>query len=45
MGRIKIIDEFTDLKVSRQRKSQLRKAKQGLCILCGDKAVSNGAVP
>ena len=31
----KIHDEFTDLPVSRQRKSQLRRQRDGLCIICG----------
>ncbi|MDE3068141.1 MAG: hypothetical protein KGJ60_11400 [Verrucomicrobiota bacterium] len=35
MGRAKIHDEFTDLPVSRQRKCQLRRQKEGRCIICG----------
>ena len=31
----RIEDEFTDLKISRQRKWQLRHAKEGKCIKCG----------
>lgn len=31
----KIFDEFTDRKVSRQRKYQLRKKRDGLCHKCG----------
>ena len=31
----KIIDEFTDLNISRQRKSQLRNKRDGLCVKCG----------
>ena len=31
----RIVDEFTDLKLSRQRKWQLRRAKEGKCIKCG----------
>lgn len=31
-----IQDQFTELKVSRQRKWQLRKAVLGLCQICGD---------
>jgi hypothetical protein len=31
----RIVDEFTDLEVSRQRKWQLRRAKEGKCIKCG----------
>jgi hypothetical protein len=33
MGR-KIIDEFSNLPVSRQRKAQLRAVKRGLCAWC-----------
>lgn len=35
----KITDEFSDLKVSRQRKWQLRREKAGLCRICGQPAV------
>ena len=38
----KIIDEFTDLPVSRQYKHMLRKNKAGLCRLCDQKMVSGG---
>jgi len=38
----KIIDEFTDLRISRQYKYQLRRRKEGECILCGKKAVNRG---
>jgi hypothetical protein len=31
-----IVDEFTPLKVSRQRKWQLRRVKAGLCIKCSN---------
>lgn len=31
----KIIDEFTDRPVSRARKQQLRRMRDGLCKLCG----------
>jgi hypothetical protein len=31
----RILDEFTDLELSRQRKWQLRRAKEGRCIKCG----------
>ena len=34
-----ISDKFSKLKISRQRKWQLRRQAAGLCILCGDKAV------
>ena len=37
----RIIDEFTDLPISRQRKYQLRMAKQGRCVNCGKKATRN----
>lgn len=33
--RTKIIDEFTDLPISRQRKFQLRMRRDGRCIACG----------
>jgi hypothetical protein len=32
----KITDEFSDLPVSHQRKSQLRNRRDGKCILCGE---------
>lgn len=41
-GRLPIQDEFTHLKVSKQRKKQLRYAKAGLCTLCGAQAVISG---
>jgi len=31
-----ILDEFTSLKVSRQRRYQLRRERDGLCRLCGE---------
>ena len=34
-----IRDEFTDLKISRQRKYQLRKQRDGLCTECGKPAI------
>jgi hypothetical protein len=34
-----IQDEFTDLKISNQRRWQLRRAKEGRCIICGGRAV------
>jgi hypothetical protein len=34
--RKKIIDEFTDLPISRQQKWQLRRAKEGRCVICGE---------
>ena len=40
--RAKIIDEFTDLPVSRQRKCQLRHNKSGLCMTCGKPSVFGG---
>jgi hypothetical protein len=38
--RKKIIDEFTDRPISRQQKWQLRRAKEGRCVICGDKRVT-----
>lgn len=35
-----IIDEFTHLPVSRQRKHQLRKEKLGICSICTKPATS-----
>lgn len=37
MAKKRIVDEFTDLKVSRQRKYQLRQAAKRKCVLCGRK--------
>jgi hypothetical protein len=34
--RKKIIDEFTKLPISRQQKWQLRRAKEGRCVICGE---------
>ena len=34
--RKKIIDEFTDRPISRQQKWQLRRAKEGRCVICGE---------
>jgi len=34
-----IIDQFTDLPITRQRKWQLRKQAEGKCITCGAPAV------
>ena len=34
-----ISDKFSKLKISRQRKWQLRRKAAGLCVRCGDKAV------
>lgn len=39
-GRQRIVDEFMDLNVSRQRKWQLRQSKKGLCIVCSERAVA-----
>lgn len=39
-GRPPIIDEFTDLKVSRQRKKALRNIKDGNCQ-CGNKPLKD----
>jgi hypothetical protein len=38
--RKKIIDEFTDLPISRQQKWQLRRAKEGRCVICGEPKVT-----
>lgn len=35
-----IKDQFTHLKVSRQRKYQLRKARDKRCIICGEPSVT-----
>lgn len=40
MSRKRIIDEFTDLPVSRQRKYQLRATRDGRCTECGKKATA-----
>ena len=42
IGRPEIVDEFTHLPVSRQRKWQLRKMAQGGCRICGQAAISGG---
>lgn len=34
-SRLKIQDEFTHLNISRQRKYQLRRKRDGLCTICG----------
>lgn len=38
--RKKIVDEFTDRPISRQQKWQLRRAKEGRCVICGEKKVT-----
>ena len=38
--RKKILDEFTDLPISRQQKWQLRRAKEGRCVICGQPKVT-----
>ena len=38
--RKKIIDEFTELPISRQQKWQLRRAKEGRCVICGQPKVT-----
>lgn len=38
--RKKIVDEFTDLPISRQQKWQLRRAKEGRCVICGQPKVT-----
>jgi hypothetical protein len=40
MSRKRIEDEFTDLKISRQRKYQLRMRREGRCTECGETAVA-----
>jgi hypothetical protein len=35
-SRKRIEDEFTSLKISRERKRQLRRVKAGLCVKCSD---------
>ena len=39
-SRVRIQDEFTDLPVSRGRKYQLRRHKEGRCIKCGEPQVA-----
>lgn len=41
----KIIDEFTGLTISRQRKKQLRWKKNGRRLTCGEPAVTNHHCP
>ena len=36
----KIIDEFSDLPVARQRKTQLRYKRDGKCVVCGQPVVT-----
>lgn len=36
-----IKDEFSGKKMSRQRRYQLRKRKEGKCILCGDPTLAS----
>ena len=36
-----IVDEFTDMPISKQRRWQLRKEKAGKCITCGKAAVKH----
>jgi len=43
-GRRPIHDEFSALPVSRQRKWQLRRRKEGRCIVCGDEAQDDRCV-
>ena len=38
--RKKIMDEFTSLPISRQQKWQLRRAKEGRCVICGEPKVT-----
>jgi hypothetical protein len=37
-----IVDEFTSLPISRQRRYQLRKHRDRKCIRCGQQAVNQG---
>jgi len=39
-SRARVKDEFTDLPVSRQRKYQLRRQKEGKCVKCGQPQVA-----
>ena len=41
-GRPKIMDEFTDLPISTQRKWQLRQRKRGKCTRCAKPATKGG---
>jgi len=41
-GRPEIVDEFSHLPVSRQRKWQLRQMAKGGCRICGQTAISGG---
>jgi len=45
MNKNAIRDEFTNLPICRQRKHQLRKAKQGLCYVCMKPALTSGLCP
>jgi hypothetical protein len=38
--RKKIVDEFTEMPISRQQKWQLRRAKEGRCVICGEPKVT-----
>jgi len=38
-----IKDEFTHLKISRQRKHQLRRIRDGLCEICGEPRVGSAS--
>jgi len=40
MSRRRIQDALTNLPISRQRKYELRKAKEKRCVICGDPAVT-----
>lgn len=37
-----IIDELTELPISRQRRYQLRKRREGRCVRCGQEAIQGG---
>lgn len=42
-GQNQIVDAFTDLPVSRQRKWQLRRQAAGLCEKCGQPSIPDAA--
>jgi hypothetical protein len=44
MSRPRIRDEFSDLPVSPQRKSQMRREKRGLCGMCGKEPIESGGL-
>ena len=40
-----IVDQYTELPISRQRRYQLRKQKQGRCAFCGAPAANSSRCP